>query len=69
MSKRIKVSKRDLYLLLIGVLLASMIQVLYDEFHSVAVNQIILNWIYAQTIIVVLLGISLLIIMNKLVEK
>jgi hypothetical protein len=46
--EKIKVPKRDLYLLLMGILLAFLIQVVYEMLNEVVNGDINLNWIWIQ---------------------
>jgi uncharacterized membrane protein len=69
MSKT-KIPKRDLYLLLIGILLAFLIQVVYEELSELMTNQINGNWMIAQAVIATIIGIVLIaIILSKLQEE
>jgi len=66
---KIKVPTRDLYLLIIGVLLAFLVQVVYEALSEVMTNQINSNWLRTQAVIAVIIGIILLTFIINLEEE
>jgi predicted PurR-regulated permease PerM len=66
---KIKVSARDLYMLIIGVLLAFLVQVVYEALSEVMTNQISSNWLRIQAVIAVIIGIILLTFIINLEEE
>jgi predicted PurR-regulated permease PerM len=66
---KIKVPVRDLYLLIIGVLLAFLVQVVYEALSEVMTNQISSNWLRIQAVIAVIIGIILLTFIINLEEE
>lgn len=67
---KIKVPKRDLLLLLIGLLLAFLIQVVYEMLNEYMNNNVNLNWMWTQLGLAVIIGIFLVwLIVTKLEEE
>jgi predicted PurR-regulated permease PerM len=66
---KIKVPTRDLYLLIIGILLAFLVQVVYEALSEVMTNQINSNWLRTQAVIAVIIGIILLTFIIDLEEE
>jgi hypothetical protein len=55
MSKKPKYTRKDDYLLMLGVSIALMFQVVYDMLHEVYFKNIDLGWLGIQTIIITVL--------------
>ena len=67
---RIRVSKRDSILVIIGVLLSIFFQVTYEVLNELINNNISLKWTGTQVILMIVVGIILIwIIVSKVEEK
>jgi hypothetical protein len=66
MSKKPKYTRKDDYLLMLGVSIALMFQVLYDMVHELYFKDINLGWFLIQGIIVIIFLTVTIIIKNKM---
>jgi len=66
MAKKPKYTRKDDYILMIGISLALAFQVVYDMLHEVYFKNIDIGWLGIQTIITVVLVVFCIVTLRKM---
>jgi len=69
MPQKPKLTKKDQYILYLGVSLALMVQIAYEFAHEIILNEANFAWLTAQVIFVVVLAVLSFFILGKVKEE